>query len=162
MVLLCLLSSVAAGVAVGRRLLHHVSGGYAHAAGPCHRFGTVQKTICDVAVSTDTRLWARQSGETLPLGRRPGTPHIPAGNSPRARFTACWVLFPPVAWPFMGASGGSGVFDALQIEGLPISPERVELRDFRALEAVAFAHLQAVQTVAAGSRLAGFYAAAGE
>ena len=83
-------------------------------------------------------------------------------KQPPGAFYRLLGTFPPVAWPFMGTSGGSGVFDALQIEGLPISPERVELRDFRALEAVAFAHLQAVQTVAAGSRLAGFYAAVGE
>ena len=74
------------------------------------------------------------------LANAAGVPPVSVGIGPRARFRASGVLSSrPLA--FMGGSGGSGGFEALQVEGLPVSPERVELRDFRALEAVAFAHL---------------------
>ena len=39
----------------------------------------------------------------------------------------------------------SGGFDALQVERLAVTPERVQLRDFRALEAIALSGLQAVR-----------------
>ena len=47
----------------------------------------------------------------------------------------------------------SGGFDALQVERLAVAPERVQFRDFRALEAIARADLQSAQVGATGRNL---------
>ena len=48
---------------------------------------------------------------------------------------------------------GSVGFDALQVVRRAVTPERVQLRDFRALEAIALADLQVVQVGAVGRNL---------
>ena len=61
------------------------------------------------------------------------------------------------ALPAASASySGSDGFDALQIERLAVTQERVLLCDFCALEAIALADLRAGKVWAAGRDLAGF------
>ena len=84
-------------------------------------------------------------------------------------FRAAGVLVPAILplpgnlGPFTANSGGSHGFDALQVERLRVLLERVQFVDFRALEAVAFAGLQAVQARASSwGGFAGFHAVVGE
>ena len=68
----------------------------------------------------------------------------------------------PAPFSFWGVSGGLGGFDALQVERFPVSPQRVWLRDFRAVEAVKLACLQAIEAGTTGGGPAGFHPAVGE
>ena len=71
-----------------------------------------------------------------------GRAEFPPETAPGACSSAVGALFAP--FPFTGVSGGLGGFDALQVERFLVSPQRVWLRDFRTVEAVKLAHLQAI------------------